>query len=228
VARRVGLTVLMVWAMLALAASLAAGVLAAPSTKTKTVRLSGHVFQDNTPYTVDGSAHCAAKWILVIDLPSHVISYQASVNQPGVGPFDFSGPPFTNPITGFGDPYKVPKGHAGWFLGGDSGPGTCTESPPGKYDDIKATGIVPGTSRGSKHRGSTHRGGTGRSDCVVPGLLGRVFAAAKREITKADCAVGHVRRRVSARADGIVLAQSPKPGTHLPGGSRVNMTLSKG
>jgi hypothetical protein len=246
VARRVGLTVLTVLAMLALAAALATGVSAAPSTKT--VKLSGSVLQDNTPYTVVGTAHCATKWILVITLPPHVISYQASVNQPGVGPFDFSGPPFTNPITGFGNPYTVPKGHAGWFLGGGSGPGTCTEGPAGKYDDIKATGIVPASSRGSKRqgskhrgskhpgskhpgskrRGSKHRGGSRRSQCVVPGLIGKMFAAAKTEITKADCSVGQVRRRVSARADGIVVAQSPKPGTHLSARSRVNVTVSKG
>jgi hypothetical protein len=97
-------------AALSVALLTAAAAGAVTRTKTKTIRLKAYVISDATPYTIDGSAHCAGKSILIVDLPSDVISDQASVDQPGVGPFDFSGSPFTNPITGFSNPYPVPQG----------------------------------------------------------------------------------------------------------------------
>lgn len=128
--------VLMVFAVLA---ALGGALPAAASART--VRLTGSVVWDPDNYTSSGSAHCAEKWMLVINVPSDVISYTASVNQPGLGPFFFNGPRFTNPITGYGPNYTVPAGKAGWFLGDDSGPGVCTNNPS-KYNDIVARGVL--------------------------------------------------------------------------------------
>lgn len=116
----------------------------------KTIKLSAHVIQVDNNYTVAGSARCALKTILLINVPSDVISYQASVDEPGVGLFSFSGPPFTNPIVGYGQPYTVPAGAAGWFLGGGSGGGSCS-NVLGEYRDPQATGVLgcPGAVAGA-------------------------------------------------------------------------------
>ena len=194
-------------------------------TKTKTIRLKADVIEDATPYTIDGTARCAGKFLLIVDLPSDVISYQASVDQPGVGPFDFSGPPFTNPITGFGNPYRVPKGKAGWFLGGDSGPGPCAPLPPGKYIHIKASGVVPVS--GGHHGGAGSGGGGGSAKCVVPKVVGTTLTAARRAITRADCRVGKLQYSKTTGPAGLVLLTSPRPGSTHPAGTRVNLIVSK-
>jgi uncharacterized delta-60 repeat protein len=65
--------------------------------------------------------------------------------------------------------------------------------------------------------------------CVVPKLKGKTLRAAKLALTKAHCSVGKVTRAFSAKVKkGRVLSQKPKPGTRLPAGSKVRLTLSKG
>jgi beta-lactam-binding protein with PASTA domain len=50
--------------------------------------------------------------------------------------------------------------------------------------------------------------------------------AARSRIVEAGCAVGRVRSVSSAQV-GIVLAQSPAPGTTLPAGGRVALTVGR-
>ena len=63
-------------------------------------------------------------------------------------------------------------------------------------------------------------------ECVVPGVVGMTLAAARAEIVAADCSVGKVKR-VRSQQVGIVLAQSPAPGTTLPQDSRVDLTVGR-
>ncbi len=207
-------------------ALLTTGAGATAKTKTKTIRLKASVIAVDTPYTINGNAACAQKVLLIVDLPSDVISYQASVDQPGLEVFSFSGPPFTNPITGFGNPYTVPKGEAGWFIGGDAGGGNCTPIPAGRYIDIKASGVVPATggNTGSGSGGGAHGG----AKCVVPHVTGKTLTVAKRAITRADCKVGKVQHSKSTGPAGIVLLTTPKPGSSHPAGTRVNLVVSTG
>jgi hypothetical protein len=65
------------------------------------------------------------------------------------------------------------------------------------------------------------------SPCVVPNLVGKRLAAAKRALTLDSCTLGKVRQRRSTRRPGIVLSQSPKRGTRLTEGSKITLTLSK-
>jgi hypothetical protein len=132
----------------------------------KTVPLSGHVIQIDTNYTENGNPRCSQKDILIIDVPDDVVSYQASVYQQNYGTFDFSGPPFTNPITGFGNPYTVPAGEAGWFLGGGSGPGSCTDNT-GIYSDIQATGTLGDTVAVSLSHGTIVADGTSQTTATA-------------------------------------------------------------
>jgi len=64
------------------------------------------------------------------------------------------------------------------------------------------------------------------SQCVVPAVVGLTLDAAQIEITAAGCTVGRVKRVRSAQV-GIVLAQSPAPGTIMPPGGRVDLTVGR-
>jgi serine/threonine-protein kinase len=64
---------------------------------------------------------------------------------------------------------------------------------------------------------------------VVPNVRGSTLAKARARIRKADCRVGKVTKAFSsARRRGRVVAEKPKPGTTLPGGARIDLTLGKG
>ncbi|MET0831345.1 MAG: PASTA domain-containing protein, partial [Acidimicrobiia bacterium] len=62
--------------------------------------------------------------------------------------------------------------------------------------------------------------------CVVPTVVGLRLNAAKGQITAADCAVGTVTR-VKSPMVGLVLSQTPAPGTTLPEGGLVNLTVGR-
>jgi outer membrane protein assembly factor BamB len=64
------------------------------------------------------------------------------------------------------------------------------------------------------------------NQCVVPGVVGMTLDAARAEIVGDGCAVGRIRR-VASTQPGIVLAQSPAPGTALPAGGRVDLTVGR-
>jgi hypothetical protein len=127
--------------VLSLSALSLAGAALASAARAKTISLTGEVIQTNNPYTLSASPHCSTRNILQIQVPAHVVSYSASVHE-GTNFFQFSGPPFTTPITGYGKPYYVPKGDAAWFTGGGSGPGPCT-SGLGQYGPVTASGVIP-------------------------------------------------------------------------------------
>jgi hypothetical protein len=65
--------------------------------------------------------------------------------------------------------------------------------------------------------------------CVVPRVVGKQLAVAKRALTAAHCGVGSVStRRSKTAAKGIVILQSSPRGTHLSAGGHVNLTVSRG
>jgi PASTA domain/IPT/TIG domain len=62
--------------------------------------------------------------------------------------------------------------------------------------------------------------------CKVPKLKGKKLKASKKKLKKADCRTGKVKKRKGATgSSGKVVKQSPKPGTILPPGARVKLTL---
>jgi hypothetical protein len=64
--------------------------------------------------------------------------------------------------------------------------------------------------------------------CTVPNLKGKTLKAAKQRIRAADCKVSKVKRHRGAEARGTrVVGQRPRPGTILPAGSIVRVTLGK-
>jgi len=66
------------------------------------------------------------------------------------------------------------------------------------------------------------------SPCVVPKLVGQTLGAAKKRLTAAGCGRGRIKTVYAKARKGRVVAQSPKPGTHLGHGGKVALTLSKG
>jgi hypothetical protein len=63
--------------------------------------------------------------------------------------------------------------------------------------------------------------------CTVPKIKGGSLKAAKRRIRAADCAVGKPTKRKGASArTGIVVRQVPAPGTTVPVGTTVKVTLA--
>jgi hypothetical protein len=65
--------------------------------------------------------------------------------------------------------------------------------------------------------------------CTVQDVREVAIAAAKRTIPRANCRVGKIRRAYSKNVRrGRVRWQTPRPGTVLPGGGKVNLVVSRG
>ncbi len=65
--------------------------------------------------------------------------------------------------------------------------------------------------------------------CNVQLVGGMTLATAKQQLARVNCRVGKVRRVFSNWvAKGQVLAQKPRFGSELPGGTRINLVVSKG
>jgi tol-pal system beta propeller repeat protein TolB len=62
--------------------------------------------------------------------------------------------------------------------------------------------------------------------CFVPRVVGLRLTPAKQRIGRAGCTVGRIRKRHSKRV-GRVLAQSPRAGTKLAQGGRVNLVVGR-
>lgn len=63
--------------------------------------------------------------------------------------------------------------------------------------------------------------------CIVPALTGQTLAAAKRTLTKANCALGRTTTRKSKKRKGTVISSSPAKGTNLAAGTKVALTLAR-
>jgi uncharacterized delta-60 repeat protein len=69
----------------------------------------------------------------------------------------------------------------------------------------------------------------GGNNCVVPGLRGETVAKARAALTKSYCTTGDISKVYSNKvARGRVISTAPLRGDRLPGGSKVDLTVSKG
>jgi alpha-tubulin suppressor-like RCC1 family protein len=64
--------------------------------------------------------------------------------------------------------------------------------------------------------------------CTVPSVVGRRLMKASAIIVHAHCRVGAIVRIASSRSRNVVVSQSPRPGTRLKAGARVNLRVSRG
>ncbi len=67
-----------------------------------------------------------------------------------------------------------------------------------------------------------------RSACLVPKVVGRPLAKAKKLIRKSGCRVGRVRKAYSGRGVGTVLSQAPRRGIRVPLRAHVRLVVSRG
>lgn len=67
-----------------------------------------------------------------------------------------------------------------------------------------------------------------RPACDVPRLIGRTLASARAALSRSKCRVGRIRYVRSRARRGRVIAQSVYPGRHLPVGSRIRLSVSRG
>jgi hypothetical protein len=67
-----------------------------------------------------------------------------------------------------------------------------------------------------------------RGACVVPRLVGRTLASARRSLQRAGCAIGRVRRTSRHKGRrGRVVSQSPRAGSHLRQGAPVSVVVRR-
>ncbi len=97
----------------------------------------------------------------------------------------------------------------------NSGQQFAYQDPPASNTTATATVVVPPVSVPAK-------------TCTVPRLIGKSLKGSKAKIRDADCRVGKVSKRKGATATtGKVVGQSEKPGTVLPAGAVVKVSLGK-
>src|ERR1700685_495963 len=104
---------------IAVAVAMAAAAVAAPApvpAAAKTIKLPAAVIGQVSSYTEAGFPRCSSRDILIVAVPKQVCGDSAGVQQDAFSfgthyttVYPFSGPPFTNPITGYGPPYTVPS-----------------------------------------------------------------------------------------------------------------------
>jgi hypothetical protein len=96
----------------------------------------------------------------------------------------------------------------GWS-GDCSGAGTCALTMSGNHTVTASFAKVP--------------------KCKVPKLVGLTLKKARGKLLKAHCRLGKVTKRASsAKKQGRVLSQKPKPGKRLANRAKVNVTIGKG
>jgi IPT/TIG domain/PASTA domain len=123
---------------------------------------------------------------------------------------------------------------------GPSKPGAPTGPSPVEEEELTpaaipppATNVTPSTSSAvsGTPAASTLPSGqaAGSAWCIVPKLSGKSLKATETKIEGADCRLGKVTRLKGATArSGKILGQSEKPGSVLPAGAVVKVTLGKG
>jgi hypothetical protein len=67
-----------------------------------------------------------------------------------------------------------------------------------------------------------------QSTCRVPRVIGQTLRRARISLTRSRCRLGSVRRVRSARKAGLIVRQTPRAGTRLRAGGRVNVRVSLG
>ena len=90
--------------------------------------------------------------------------------------------------------------------------------------------IVTATNGGGSATAASalSRRATRRPVCLVPRVVGKRLAAARRSIRAAHCSLGRMRRISSPKSAGRVISQSPRPGLRKAAGTKVKLVVSKG
>jgi hypothetical protein len=115
--------------------------------------------------------------------------------------------------------------------GGSSGTGN-PPTPPGGQSNPTNNPSTPAnntsTPTNSDTNNTTPVTPTTKPRCIVPKLQGKTLAAAKTALKRAHCKLGKANKRhASRKMRGKVVAQSPKPRSNRPPGSKVAVVVGK-
>ena len=95
--------------------------------------------------------------------------------------------------------------------------------------------VVGGSTERLDENGITQSGDfalaryVGVPNCRVPNVIGKALRTAKPTIARANCRLGRVGHRASAKAArGHIVSQRPPAGTNLQNGGKVNLVVSLG
>jgi IPT/TIG domain-containing protein/PASTA domain-containing protein len=103
-------------------------------------------------------------------------------------------------------------------------PGSAATSVP--VSVVTAAGRAEAPASYAYEASPQSGGGPAPSMCVVPRLKDRRLKAVRKMLSREECQLGQVRKRHHATArSGRVKRQTPPPGTALPVGGRVEVTL---
>jgi hypothetical protein len=101
--------------------------------------------------------------------------------------------------------------------------GTAT----GSFDYLAPTPASP-PSAGASSKPSASNPPAASDVCIVPRLGGNRLKGSKKRVRAAGCRVGKLSRRGGATArTGRVVKEAPKPGTVVPAGTKVKVTLGR-
>jgi len=81
---------------------------------------------------------------------------------------------------------------------------------------------------GASNQVNTPRVISSAMDCVVPKVVGKTLAVAKRLIKTANCSLGKVKESASTGAIGVVIYQTPVQDRKLAKFAKINLVISKG
>ena len=69
----------------------------------------------------------------------------------------------------------------------------------------------------------------GGNNCVVPALRGKTVSTSRMKLKKSYCSMGRISRQFSTRvASGRVISSRALLGDRLPGGTKVDLVISRG
>ena len=108
-----------------------------------------------------------------------------------------------------------------------STPSNDTSTPPSDTSTPTNNPATPTNNNGNDNT-TTPSTPTTNPRCIVPKLQGKKLAAARTALTHAHCKLGKVtKRHASRKMRGRVIAQSPKPRSNRPPGSKVGVVVGK-
>ena len=118
------------------------------------------------------------------------------------------------------------------FIGGDNAPSNTVSSVTLTDNFVagasNAFSVSSNFAGGTSNQVSAPRVISSLANCVVPNVIRKALAVAKRLIKAANCSLGKVKESVSNWANGVVISQTPAPGRKLAKLAKINLVVSNG
>jgi hypothetical protein len=172
---------------------------------------------------VYGDACQAPVWSLVLQQPTAADDRQTGLGVANLYSFGEDACGRVYAVSGSGPVYRLKPS-------GSPSPATCATSapPPPAPPPPQPTPAPPPPPSSPPPAGPPPPPPASAPSCRVPRVIGYRVVPARTRIRRANCRLGRIGRRWSARRAGRILTQSPRPGARRPRGARVSFVLSRG